>query len=104
MNTTDTPTFAALTVNGNITVTGTVDGVDVADHNARHIHGGVDAIDGDKLAIDWNPTNYTPTTDPSEVDNVDQLTAHLAGIDSTIGDSMAAPTAASYLTLGLHGD
>ena len=30
-------------------------------HAASHIRGGTDEIDGDKLDIDWNPTNYTPT-------------------------------------------
>jgi len=48
------------------------------------ISGGSAEIDGDKIDIDWNPSNYTPTTSPSEVDNVDQLTAHLAGIDNAL--------------------
>lgn len=53
-------------------------------HASTHITGGGDEIDGDKLDIDWNPSNYTPTTDPSEVDSVDNLTAHLAGIDDAL--------------------
>jgi len=56
----------------------------IGDHAATHITGGSDEIDGDKVDIDWDPTNYTPTTDPSEVDNVDNLTAHLAGIDNAL--------------------
>jgi hypothetical protein len=51
-------------------------------HASTHING--DEIDGDKLDIDWNPSNYTPTATPSEADDVDDLTAHLAGIDSAI--------------------
>lgn len=54
-------------------------------HASTHITGQSDEIDGDKLDIDWNPTNYTPTTSPTEADSVDNLTAHLAGIDSAIG-------------------
>lgn len=69
----------------NITSVGTVDGVDVSDHQARHILGGADAIDGDQLGIDYTPVNYVPSTSPSEVTNVDHLTAHLAGIDSVLG-------------------
>jgi len=67
-----------------ITNVGNVDGVDVSAHAARHITGGADEIDGDKLDIDYTPTNYTPTTAPAEADNVDNLTAHLAGIDTAI--------------------
>jgi len=43
-----------------------------------------DGIDGDKLDIDWDPTNYTPDTSPSEVDDADDLSAHLAGIDGEL--------------------
>ena len=56
----------------------------IGDHAATHISGGSDEIDGDKLDIDWNPTNYTPSTSPSEADSVDDLTAHLAGIDDAL--------------------
>lgn len=48
------------------------------------ITGGSAEIDGDKLDIDWTPTNYTPTTSPSEADSLDNLTAHLAGIDTAL--------------------
>ena len=60
-------------------------------HNTRHVRGGADEIDGDTLDIDYTPTNYTPVTTPSEVTNVDELTAHLAGIDSALapGATMA---------------
>jgi hypothetical protein len=53
-------------------------------HASTHLSGAGDEVDGDKLDIDWNPSNYTPTSAPAEVDSVDQLTAHLAGIDAAL--------------------
>lgn len=42
-------------------------------------------IDGDKLDIDFTPTNYTPTTTGvSEASDVDDLAAHLKGIDNAL--------------------
>ena len=43
---------------------------------------GTASADGDVLDISWDPTNYTPTTSPTEVTDLDHLTAHLAGIDA----------------------
>lgn len=54
-------------------------------HASSHITGGGDEIDGDQLDIDWNPTNYTPSTSPTEATSVDHLTAHLYGIDDLLG-------------------
>ena len=48
------------------------------------LSGGAAEIDGDKIDIDYTPTNYTPDTTPSEVDNASELTAHLAGIDNAL--------------------
>lgn len=42
-------------------------------------------IDWDKLDITFTPTNYTPDSAPAEADDVDDLTAHLKGIDNVIG-------------------
>lgn len=56
-------------------------------HKATHITAGSDEIDGDKLDIDWDPTNYTPSTSPTEADSADNLTAHLYGIDQEIGQN-----------------
>lgn len=53
-------------------------------HASTHIKDGSDEIDGDKLDIDFTPSNYTPSTSPAEADDVDHLTAHLAGIDDAI--------------------
>lgn len=69
----------------NITNVGTVDGVDVSGHAARHITGGADEIDGDQLDVDFSPSNYTPSTAPPEVSDADHLSAHLAGIDDALG-------------------
>jgi len=69
-----------------ITNVGNVDGVDVSDHSARHESGGSDEVDGDILDIDFVPANYARTTAPTEVSALVHLTAHLAGIDTAIGD------------------
>lgn len=53
-------------------------------HEDDHLSGGSAEIDGDKLDIDWNPSYYVPATDPSEVDDEDQLSAHLYGIDQLL--------------------
>lgn len=53
-------------------------------HASTHITGAADEVDGDKIDIDWNPSNYTPATTPAEVDNVDNLVAHLYGIDQAL--------------------
>lgn len=77
---------AALDMGGfAITNVGNVDGVDVSAHAALHERGGADEIDGDHLDIDFTPTNYTPSITPAEAANVDDLAAHLAGIDDSLG-------------------
>jgi len=53
-------------------------------HAADHLSGGSSEVDGDKVDIDWSPSNYTPATTPTEVDDVHQLTAHLYGIDQRV--------------------
>lgn len=65
-------------------------------HAPSHIRGGTDVIDGDKIDITWNPTNYTPDTTPPETDNVDELTAHLKGIDNFLA---GVPSATRSFTL-----
>ena len=69
----------------NFASVGTVNGVTVEGHAARHERGGADAMDGDHLDITFAPSNYTRSTTPSEADNVNDLTAHLAGIDDKLG-------------------
>ncbi len=50
------------------------------------LSGGAAEIDGDKIDIDYTPTNYTPDTTPAEVDSASELSAHLAGIDNALAD------------------
>jgi hypothetical protein len=54
-------------------------------HASGHERAGTDEIDGDHLDIDFTPSNYTPATTPAEADNVDDLAAHLQGIDTVLG-------------------
>ena len=46
-------------------------------------------LDGDKVDIDWNPTNYTPDSGISEADDADDLAAHLKGIDTALSTVLA---------------
>ena len=79
------------------TATLTVSGsVDAYNHKAAHITSGNDEIDGDKLDIDWNPTYSTPATSPSEADSVDNLTAHLYGIDQKLSVVSSSTHATSH--------
>jgi hypothetical protein len=55
-----------------------------ATHASRHETGATDEIDGDKLDIDWNPSNYTPDSGITEADSTDNLSAHLKGIDTAL--------------------
>jgi hypothetical protein len=54
-------------------------------HAHTHERSGDDEIDGDTIDIDYGPTNYTPDITPAEATHVDDLTAHLAGINTAIG-------------------
>ena len=76
----------------NVTNGGTYNGVTVELHGSRHISGAADPIDGDKLDIDFTPSIYTPDTTPAEVDTDEELTAHLAGIDTKLGEISASFT------------
>ena len=51
---------------------------------ARVIAGGADEVDGDRIDIDFNPSTYTRVTTPAEVTLVNELTAHLSGIDESL--------------------
>jgi hypothetical protein len=65
-------------------VHGDNDDWDVDHHGRTHTDGGPDEIDGDTVDIDFTPTNYTPDTSPPEANDIDDLAAHLAGIDTAI--------------------
>ena len=68
------------------------------EHNhptGMHERGSSREIDGDRLDIDFSPSNYTPDSSPSEVSNVDELSSHLKGIDNivkTITINTSAPS------------
>lgn len=59
----------------------------VAAHASTHVRAGTDEIDGDKLDIDWNPSTYVPDLSPPEVTSINELTAHLTGIDNALAES-----------------
>jgi len=83
-----------------ITNVGLVDGVTVHDHDARHERAGSDEIDGDHLGIDFTPANYTPSIVPAEAAHVDDLAAHLQGIDDAIGTTSSLVK--SFTWVGAH--
>lgn len=51
-------------------------------HAVEHVRGGNDVVDGDRVQLDWVPSNYTRDSAPSEAGGVTDLTAHLKGIDN----------------------
>ena len=51
----------------------------------------VGTLDGDHLDIDFTPSNYTPATTPAEAADVDDLAAHLQGIDTALSGSAGSP-------------
>lgn len=58
--------------------------VSVASHASSHIRGGSDIIDGDRLTIDYVPTNYTRSSAATYAGDNTDLTANLAGIDNAL--------------------
>lgn len=54
-------------------------------HASRHIRGGADEVDGDRVDIDMTPVYYTPDASVPEGGHVDHLAAHLGGIDDALG-------------------
>lgn len=69
-----------------------VTGGGVSAHASSHIHGGTDVIDGDRLDVDFVPTNYTRAPGPNGTVDDDELTSNLKGIDNKLGGSFT-PTA-----------
>ena len=67
----------------------------VASHASNHIRGGSDIIDGDRVTIDYVPTNYTRNSAATGAGDVTDLTAHLAGIDMILPAGMLMPYAGS---------
>lgn len=56
-------------------------GTDVDAHAPRHLSGGADEVDGDRVDIDFVPTNYTRTLKAPYTTLLEELTSHLEGID-----------------------
>lgn len=50
-------------------------------------------FDGDQLDIGFTPTNYTPDASPAEAADVNDLAAHLKGIDNSVIIPQATQTA-----------
>ena len=65
----------------------------VPGHASTHIRGGSDIIDGDRLTVDYVPTNYTRNSAASGAGDVSDLTAHLAGIDMFLPAGVMMPYA-----------
>lgn len=53
-------------------------------HSNSHINGGGDVIDGDRLQLDYVPTNYTRNSAATGATDARDLTAHINGIDSKL--------------------
>lgn len=70
--------------------------VDVGDALRKGDEGDGGSLDGDKLDIDWNPSNYTPDATIAEADDVDDLSAHLKGIDDELGSKVNDENWADY--------
>ncbi len=63
-----------------------VTGGDIAPVSVSADGVGVDVtvLDGDHLTVDFTPSNYSPDDSPAEAADVDDLAAHLKGIDSAM--------------------
>lgn len=57
-------------------------------------------LDGDQLDIDFTPSYYVPATTPAEADDVDDLAAHLYGIDQQLVGFRKVAYSSSF-TLGV---
>jgi len=75
---------------GTVTQITAAGALNIPDHGSDHERAGSDQIDGDHLDIDFTPSNYTPSTAPAEAANVDDLAAHLAGIDNALATTGGA--------------
>lgn len=53
-------------------------------HAASHIRGGTDILDGDRVQVDYVPSNYTRNSAATGAGATTDLTAHLGGIDASM--------------------
>jgi|TARA_Y100000034_G_C6883139_1_gene405008 hypothetical protein len=79
---------------------------DVVNTSTGHIHDASDSaeIDGDHLDIDFTPSNYTPDSSPAEAADVDDLAAHLKGLDTISHASSHAHSTHSGIAIDDHHD
>lgn len=93
-----------LDVTGNITVSGTVDGVDVSSHVSRHHSGGADALSHDSIAGSGTnthgqiDTHITSTSNPHSTSIANIGGGTLAQLNSAISDNDVVGTDDSRLT------
>jgi len=59
-------------------------------HASSHIRAGTDIIDGDRLQIDYSPTNYTSNSAATGAGATTDLTAHLSGINNAFAINMVS--------------
>ena len=72
-------------------------------HAPTHLYGGIDAVDGDRLGIDYIPINYVRDASGPLVTDVHDLTSHLQGIDNSLAtatEDLAATLLIGNLTGG----
>jgi microcystin-dependent protein len=67
-------------------------------HASSHIRGGSDIIDADRAQVDFIPTRYTRDSSPAEAGTVTDLTAHLKGIDTLVGQGHIVCTSSTRPT------
>ena len=77
-----------------VSLSGTVEPSTIV-HASSHIRAGTDVIDGDRVQVDYVPTNYTRNSTATGAGAVTDLTAHLSGIDMILPAGMLMPYAGS---------
>jgi len=97
--TTASPTFAALTANGNITVTGTVDGRDVAADGTK-----LDGIEASADVTDTANVTSAGALMDSELTNLAAVKAINQSLVTTASPTFAGLNASGDLTLDASGD
>jgi hypothetical protein len=74
----------------------------VPTHGSSHVRGGSDIIDGDRLTIDYVPTNYTRNAAASGAGDVTDLAANLSGIDNSAFYKTASASSGEASTINVN--
>lgn len=69
-------------------------------HGSQHINGGTDAIDGDRLQLDYVPTTYTRNASASGATLATDLAAHLDGVNTYLKRTSIGSSAPSSPSTG----